>query len=321
MSLREWVTRLHAHWLCRRGFDALTRVRAGWAFQRDLARAQETPGVLALVDLDCFKLVNLEMGWVAGDRILFHVAQSLCAANEPRLSCYRVAGARFALLGPGNVAEVAAQLRSWRSTWAQALPAGLVGRACVEVSVGIAALGRAGRSALDDADVALWVAKCSEHGLECYVPAMADKDSLPSKQAERLRRMVAAATTDEETGFATANSLSETLTWNDREPAACVRVALRASGQSGGSLGAGIRAAVAKSCAEVMGSQGVAYVNDTGALLLWLRSADLPAAHALAVRLKGALDPMRQAWGDIELAVEVGGSDVDFVHGSRWTRR
>ncbi len=79
--------------------DALTKVCNRRAFDRELAAwTGETPGVLALLDIDHFKKFNDEHGHRAGDEVLRDVANTLRNSLEKVCLVARYGGEEFALV-------------------------------------------------------------------------------------------------------------------------------------------------------------------------------------------------------------------------------
>jgi diguanylate cyclase (GGDEF)-like protein len=95
--------------LNRRGFEE----RGGALF--DSARAQGRAMVLALMDLDRFKLVNDRFGHPAGDRLLRQVARALMPETGRRAIVARMGGEEFAMMladtDPVQACRVVEELR------------------------------------------------------------------------------------------------------------------------------------------------------------------------------------------------------------------
>jgi diguanylate cyclase (GGDEF)-like protein len=141
--------------------DALTGVLNRGAFQQHLdeALADRQPLVLALLDLDHFKLVNDRHGHPAGDRALRRFCEIV--QGEARLDDVlgRLGGEEFGLLLAGTDLEGAHSFADrLRATVARETAAGEVG---LTVSIGLCASGPDATSEdlLRSADVALYSAK------------------------------------------------------------------------------------------------------------------------------------------------------------------
>ncbi len=79
--------------------DALTRINNRRAFDRELTQwTGETPGVLALLDIDHFKKFNDEHGHRAGDEVLRSVAGVLRSRLESHCLVARYGGEEFGLV-------------------------------------------------------------------------------------------------------------------------------------------------------------------------------------------------------------------------------
>jgi diguanylate cyclase (GGDEF)-like protein len=161
--------------------------------QRELARAEESGGVvsLCLLDIDDFKQVNDQHGHPVGDRVLSQVSSRLRQGGE----AFRLGGDEFALLLPGTDGETALtvartvvkRIRDWNI--------GQVG--AITVSAGVAAYpldGRERDSLIRLADGALYFAK--EHGknqVQLAGAAPADLTRELERGSDREARFRAAA--------------------------------------------------------------------------------------------------------------------------------
>lgn len=83
--------------------DGLTGLMNRRSFDRDLQTilSEKTPYILALADIDAFKLFNDHYGHEAGDRVLKQVSQCLLSFDD--VMAYRYGGEEFALLIPEDV--------------------------------------------------------------------------------------------------------------------------------------------------------------------------------------------------------------------------
>ncbi len=158
--------------------DALTDLPNRTLFAQRLGEAledaeRERTGVAVfLLDLDRFKEVNDTLGHPAGDQLLEIVARRVLSAVRPDDVVARLGGDEFAVLLPGvagahDAIEVAGRIRA-----ALAEPFRLEGVLMdVDVSIGIAFApvhGRDVESLLRRADVAMYVAKGEQTGIEVY---------------------------------------------------------------------------------------------------------------------------------------------------------
>jgi two-component system cell cycle response regulator len=101
--------------------DALTGLGNRRRLVADLERALEDgtaaePRLLAIFDLDGFKLYNDSFGHPAGDALLARLALNLSAVVEPGGSCYRLGGDEFCVLADVATAEAGAYLDA--TSWA-----------------------------------------------------------------------------------------------------------------------------------------------------------------------------------------------------------
>lgn len=94
--------------------DPLTSLANRRAFEADLeralARARKTTERLAvaMVDVDCFKLINDSLGHAIGDAVLREVGRSFERNLRSGVDrCYRIGGDEFAILMPGLDARTA----------------------------------------------------------------------------------------------------------------------------------------------------------------------------------------------------------------------
>ncbi|WP_226633073.1 GGDEF domain-containing protein [Novosphingobium profundi] len=143
--------------------DPLTGLLNRRGFRKAAERALSRPGnaVLALIDLDHFKLVNDRFGHDAGDTLLRNLAQALEADLRRSDVCCRWGGEEFALLFPDTLVDEA-RLVMERLRASIALDTGLLDEAWpVTLSCGLAPLRSIAE--LDEAsrraDAALYEAK------------------------------------------------------------------------------------------------------------------------------------------------------------------
>ena len=146
--------------------------RVGHALHR-LRRTGDHVAVLFL-DLDDFKAVNDTFGHAAGDELLVEIAQRISGRIRAEDTCARLGGDEFAvLLERADVAQARAVAEDIARSIAQ--PVSLRGTdVFVRGSIGIAAA--AAHSTTDQllghADVAMYQAKATRTGIECFEPAM-----------------------------------------------------------------------------------------------------------------------------------------------------
>jgi diguanylate cyclase (GGDEF)-like protein len=159
--------------------DALTGLpnRASLRFALDQALARHRrdgqPFGLLLIDMDDFKQINDTLGHHVGDDLLTHFAERLRAAVRPEDQVARLGGDEFAVIvqdaTEDEVRSVAQRIRA--SVFD---PIQLHGLALdVEMSIGFAICpdhGRDGATLLRCADVAMYSAKQTHVGIECYAP-------------------------------------------------------------------------------------------------------------------------------------------------------
>jgi diguanylate cyclase (GGDEF)-like protein len=120
--------------------DSLTGLWNRRALERELDRLLDAPrpepGVILLVDLDGFKLVNDRLGHESGDELLRRVARALESCTRRTDLVARLGGDEFAVLLPGAARDDAGPAAvkisaAVRSVW----PPGLSGGASVGVGV------------------------------------------------------------------------------------------------------------------------------------------------------------------------------------------
>jgi diguanylate cyclase (GGDEF)-like protein len=158
--------------------DALTQLPNRTLFSERLAATLDSAArdssqlAVFLLDLDRFKEVNDTLGHPAGDQLLEVVAQRLLSAVRPDDVVARLGGDEFAVLLPevrdaGHATEVADRIRRILSE-----PFRLEGVLVdVDVSIGISVApydGNDVESLMRRADVAMYVAKGEQTGIELY---------------------------------------------------------------------------------------------------------------------------------------------------------
>ncbi len=114
-------------------------------------------GVVAMLDLDHFKLVNDNDGHAAGDQVLVAFGRLLAELTRAEDTSFRVGGEEFAIVAPGiSIPDAVALIDRMRIAWLDRAPQP------VTFSAGLAGIGPSGASeALLDADTALYRAKNS----------------------------------------------------------------------------------------------------------------------------------------------------------------
>ena len=143
----------------RRDFDARFAAEVG------LARSQERPLAVIVLDIDQFKLYNDKLGHPEGDKCIRAVAQALAEAAGPTPNfAGRIGGEEFALVLPGAGVDAAAAARLRNGVQALRLPHPALGDRCiVSVSLGVACLNpacpEAPEALLSRADAAHYRAK------------------------------------------------------------------------------------------------------------------------------------------------------------------
>lgn len=148
--------------------DALTGLANRRAFDEQLDdrweafRRDQTPFVLALVDLDHFKSINDSYGHQVGDRVLREIARRMHEALDQSHLVARFGGEEFAVLMPAPMTEAAAALDRFRRQNAGE-PIECDGQTLkVTVSIGVAeAMGGSSlpHRLIQQADEALYAAK------------------------------------------------------------------------------------------------------------------------------------------------------------------
>lgn len=78
--------------------DALTKLGNTRAFEDDLQGYLDCPIVLAVIDIDNFKMYNDQHGHIMGDHVLIFVSQALQKAFGPDARCYRIGGDEFLVI-------------------------------------------------------------------------------------------------------------------------------------------------------------------------------------------------------------------------------
>lgn len=142
--------------------DALSGCWNRRVFNADLAALGEgaATGILLLLDIDHFKVINDSHGHLAGDRVIAEVGTRLRAHLPEGVRCYRYGGEEFAVLATGMApADGAALAERLRLAVRQAPIDGLA----VTVSGGLAPVGEghATDTAFGAADAALYRAKAA----------------------------------------------------------------------------------------------------------------------------------------------------------------
>jgi diguanylate cyclase (GGDEF)-like protein len=169
----EEQRRLADHATQRAGQDELTGLARRWRFDEELerhvtlARRDDTPATLLLVDVDGLKPINDTLGHQAGDAVLRHVAAAIDEQIRASDFAGRIGGDEFAIIltaaGGDDAATAAARII------AAATGPGADGQPRPSVSAGSAPI-RGSVSPADimrRADVALYTAK--RNGGNCHV--------------------------------------------------------------------------------------------------------------------------------------------------------
>ncbi|WP_051907119.1 GGDEF domain-containing protein [Secundilactobacillus oryzae] len=106
-------------------YDKLTNVKNYSTYQREIfnffgvARTKQQPLVIAVLDIDHFKLVNDRLGHLAGNQVLMHVAETLddtLAQYSRSYGFYRTGGEEFTIVFPDTTVDEAFQVitNCWR---------------------------------------------------------------------------------------------------------------------------------------------------------------------------------------------------------------
>ncbi len=181
LSLEDELTGL----LNRRGFLEVLQDRA--------VTPAGACAVVAVLDMDGFKLVNDGFGHAAGDLVLVSMSARLCGSLPPNAPVARIGGDEFAVLIEAESAEAAASIvacavRSCTGTFP------VVGLSVpMTVSVGTAVLApEQPNEALRQADLAMYRAKLRGATVAAYDPLLDDPASRRLKDVLALRRSIAA---------------------------------------------------------------------------------------------------------------------------------
>jgi diguanylate cyclase (GGDEF)-like protein len=129
--------------------DPLTNVanrrRLDEVLDAEWHKAQEGGSIgFLMIDIDNFKLYNDEMGHVAGDRCLQHVAETIEENTRSTDLLARYGGEEFAIVMPGadieQAAEAAERVRDAVVSMAEPFPALPLRDGVITVSIGVAAM-------------------------------------------------------------------------------------------------------------------------------------------------------------------------------------
>jgi diguanylate cyclase (GGDEF)-like protein len=173
--------------------DALTGLLNRRGFLDALrGRLDATTGtaLVAVLDMDGFKLVNDGFGHAAGDLVLTGMAARLCAAVPPDTVVGRIGGDEFALLVVADDAAMAtaaieAAVRACTGTMS------VVGLSVpITVSVGTAVLERDAETALQHADLAMYRAKRRGGLVTAYEPGLDDPATRRLRDVLELRAAI-----------------------------------------------------------------------------------------------------------------------------------
>ena len=150
--------------------DPLTQVGNRKGFMDDLDKMLEAgeqkqlPLVLMMIDADNFKLLNDEYGHLAGDKVLYFLAQSIKSMIRGGDRVYRFGGEEFAVIlnrcDPDQVFEIADKIRT-RIEQSHLIYSGKTIRMTVSVGVTVHRRGDTYETILERADDALYRAKKS----------------------------------------------------------------------------------------------------------------------------------------------------------------
>ena len=168
--------------LNRRGFLDLLRERL-----RDDAGAR----IVAVIDMDGFKLVNDGFGHTAGDVVLTSVAARLCGALPPATPVARIGGDEFAVLLEAEDGLACDRLVE-DCVRAMSGPVTVVGLSVpLTVSVGTVVPDDDAEAALHQADLAMYRAKRRGATVAAYDPTLDDPATRQLKEVMALRRSIA----------------------------------------------------------------------------------------------------------------------------------
>jgi diguanylate cyclase (GGDEF)-like protein len=177
--------------------DPLTRLRNHRTFHEDLARglhgAERTgvPVSLVLLDLDCLKQVNDELGHQTGDERLTALADAIRATGRGDDCGYRIGGDEFAVILNGvrawNALEYVQRLRA--TLLAATDPVIVTASAGVSEATGL----RATDDLIREADLALMSSKRDAQHVSIYTPEMNPEVTVHDADQEHHNRTLASA--------------------------------------------------------------------------------------------------------------------------------
>ena len=170
--------------------DGLTGLANRPAFSAALEKALATPDTeswLLFLDLDDFKVVNDELGHLAGDRLLAHLGVQLSSVLRSGDLCARLGGDEFAVLlrgaGEADAGAIGRRLVQLISTPVQ-LAEGL---ARIGASIGVTQVlaGQPASLVVHQADVAMYAAKAAgKNRVQFFSPALLKLDDRAAAEAE-----------------------------------------------------------------------------------------------------------------------------------------
>jgi diguanylate cyclase (GGDEF)-like protein len=206
-----------------RADDTLTGLPDRRAFSKQMAlmRRQGRPFVLALIDIDHFKVINHEHGHELGDEILREFAIRMRAVAAPEVLLARTGGDEYAALIPGGLEQGSRQVDSILAAVRLPLKLSNGMQMALSASAGLAPVTGPGyeEETLKAADTALYAAK--NRGRDQYlvfdddvsgvVSARRELAAAVSVLQERNRELQHLVQTDALTGLRNRHALDQVL--------------------------------------------------------------------------------------------------------------
>lgn len=206
-------------------FDPLTGMlrRHSMLDEMRITQQKGMRAVVAIIDLDYFKLLNGKHGHQAGDEVLCEIARRLQEASPLDVCLSRFGGDEFVVLVPGDLARATKLVETLRDAIRRPIPLDDKATVAITASAGLAALPTTGH--VEDVcrivDAAVYAAKCRgrdqslvfEEDVGGVITARRELAAAISVLQERNRELQQLVQTDALTGLRNRRALDQVLSF------------------------------------------------------------------------------------------------------------